>query len=741
MAAAEQKKSYAVIKNFAGLNTKANRTAIKEEEFAWIENAMPIGFGNIKIVPAQSTVKDSGNTAVSFANTVTSFVSANIGLSDYMVAFEDNGRAEYFRIDTATKANVAVTGTFSNTGVTVAQYKNERIIIGDPNKGLSSWDGNSVVSIGSVGIIGITNPGSGYVSAPSVTISAPNDANGVQATAVTTITTGSGGIGSINVTSGGSAYTAVPGVIIGAPNVTNGIQAEAVATISGGIVVAITVTNAGSGYTTAPSISFSSGAAAATAVLNTGQVNTVTLTNAGTGYTSQPTITISAPPTGTTATAIASYNTFKTGTLSVLVTNGGTGYGASGSFSVSFTGGTGGSGAAGTAIVSGGAVIAVIMTNVGSGYTSAPTVSFSSGSGTGATGTVILNSDTIVDVATFSGRAWVAAGRTIYYSAAGSYSDFTSVSAGSFTLTDSTLHGNIQGLLSANNFLYIFGDDSINVFSDLRVSNTGATLFTNTNVSASIGTKRLYGVFPYFRSVLFMNDYGMYALVGSTTSKISDQLDGIFPYIDFSLPITGGQVLLNNILCAAFNFTYNDPTNNNTPRQIQCVFFEKKWFVTSQGGLDYVTSVPVGGLISLYGVDDKALYKLYASATANVTSTIRTALMPLGDPIRTKQALKLGIEATLTNTATLTVTVDSEQGSSPAYTLTNQTLWINNAGATISWINNSSQVIGWLYSQGYFLYKSDAQQYGKYLGLTLTSNNAAFVYNTFEMEHELRVRF
>jgi hypothetical protein len=346
-----------------------------------------------------------------------------------------------------------------------------------------------------------------------------------------------------------------------------------------------------------------------------------------------------------------------------------------------------------------------------------------------------------VDVATFSGRAWVAAGRTIYYSAAGSYSDFTSVSAGSFTLTDSTLHGNIQGLLSANNFLYIFGDDSINVFSDLRVSSTGATLFTNTNVSASIGTKRIYGVFPYFRSVLFMNDYGMYALVGSTTSKISDQLDGIFPYIDFTLPVTGGQVLLNNILCAAFNFTYNDPTNNGTPRQIQCVFFEKKWFVTSQGSLNYITSVPVSGLISLYGVADKALYKLYASSSANITSTIRTALMPLGDPIRTKQALKFGIEATLTNTATITATVDSEQGSSPSYTLTNETLWINNAGTTISWVNGSSQVISWLYSQGYFLYKSDAQQYGKYLGLTLTSNNAAFVYNTFEMEHELRVRF
>jgi len=739
MAAAEQKKSYAVVKAFKGLNTKANRTAIDTEEFAWIENAMPIGSGNIKITPAQSTVKDSGNAAVSFANVVTYLTSANLGLSDYIIGFEDNGRAEYFKIDSATKGNVATTGTFSNTGVTSAQYKNERIIIGDPNKGLASWDGNNVVHIGSVGIIGITNPGSGYLTAPSVTISAPNETGGVQATAVSTITTGAGGISSINVTAGGTGYTAVPGVIIGAPNVAGGQQAVAVATISGGLVVAITVTTPGSGYTTAPAISFSSGAAAATAVVETGQVNTITLTNAGTGYTSQPTVTVSAPPSGTTATAIAQYNTFSTGTLSVVVTNGGSGYGASGSFSVSFAGGSGGSGAAGTAIVSGGAVVAVIMTNPGSGYTAAPTVSFSSGSGTGATGTVVLNSDTIVDVATFSGRVWVAAGRTVYYSAAGSYSDFTSVSAGSFTISDSTLHGNIQALLSANNFLYIFGDDSINVFSDLRVSTTGATLFTNTNVSASVGTKRAFAIFPYFRSVLFMNDYGMYALVGSTTSKISDQLDGIFPYIDFTLPVTGGQVLLNSILCAAFSFTYNDPLSS--PRQIQCIFFDKKWFVTSQGSIDYITSVPVGGVISLYGVDGKDLYKMYASTTASINSTIRTALMPMGDPIRTKQALKFGIEATLTQSAVLTVTVDSESGSSPSYTLNNAVTWVNNSGSTIAWLNNSSATIGWLTASGYALYKSDAQQYGKYLGLTMTSSDPAFVYNTFEFEHELRVRF
>ena len=738
MAAAEQKKSYAVIKNFKGLNTKANRTAIDEDEFSWIENAQPIGFGNIKIVQAQSAVLDSGANAVVFANTTTALESANINVSDYLLSFEDNGRAEYFNLTNSTKGNVAVTGTFSSANVSTAQFKNERVIVGDPTKGLSNWDGTNLVSMGSVGSIGITNPGSGYVTAPSVVIGAPG-AGGVQATAEATITSGAGGLTSIDVTSGGSGYVAVPGVIITAPDIQGGTPAQAAATISANAVVAVTITEPGSGYSTAPSVTFSSGAATATAVLTKGTVNSITLTNAGTGYTSPPTITLTGGG-GANAAAICQLVTFATGTLSVLVTNGGSGYGPSGSFFVGVSG-TGGTGANATAIVSGGAITQIIMNNPGSGYTAAGNVTIS-GTGTNANATVILNSDEIASVATFSGRTWVAAGRTVYYSAAGSYSDFTSVSAGNFPITDSTLHGNIKSLLSANNFLYIFGEDSINVFSDLRVSGTGTTLFTNTNVSASVGSNLRYAVFPYFRSVLFMNNYGIYALVGSTTSKLSDQLDGIFPYIDFTLPVTGGQVLINNILCAAFNFylksTYPFATGG---RFIQCVFFEKKWFVTSQGELTYINPAPVGGVINMYGVADKSLFRLYASATANVSSKIQTALSPMKDPIRTKQALKFGIEATLTTGGTFNVTVDSESGSSPTYVLNNTVTWYNNLGTTITWLNNSSATIGWLTSNGYALYKSDAQQYGKYLGLTMTSTDPAFVVNTFEFEHELRVRF
>ena len=241
-----------------------------------------------------------------------------------------------------------------------------------------------------------------------------------------------------------------------------------------------------------------------------------------------------------------------------------------------------------------------------------------------------------------------------------------------------------------------------------------------------------------------MNDYGIYALVGSKTSKLSDPLDGIFPYIDFTQPVTGGQVLIRNILCAAFNFYLNSsiPYGPSASRFVQAIFFDKKWFITSQGdALNYITSVPVGGVISLYGVTSKQLYRLYSNNTANIASYIQTALDPMGDTIRTKQALKFGVEATLSQGGIFNITVDSESGSSPVYNLGTSPYWVNNSGATIGWTNYLSNTIIWITGSGYYLYKSDAQQYGKYLGLTMTSNNAAFTVNTFEFEHELRVRF
>jgi len=566
----EQRKSYEVIKDFKGLNTKSNRTTIDKTEFAWIENAMPIGLGNVKIVPTVSNVAN-----LSFSNTVVYLASANINVTDYLIAVEQDGRCEYINLTSNTKGNIAPANTFT-TGTQISQWKNERVLFIDPTNGYKTWDGTNLVNVGSVA--------------------------------------------NINITAGGSGYTSAPNVAIGAPNQTGGVQATATASVTGNVVTGIT------------------------------------------------------------------------------------------------------------------------LTERGTGYTSAPSVTISGGGGNGATANATLFSQSGTAIQSFSGRVWIAQDRTVYYSASDKYNDFTSVSAGSITLTDATLHGVIVQLLSANNFLYIFGDDSINVFSDVRVTTTGTTLFTNTNVSASVGTRLKYAVFPYFRSVLFMNEYGVYALVGSTTSKLSDSLDGIFPYIDFTQNVTAGQVLLNNILCAAFSFTYNDPAAS--PRVIQAVFFEKKWFLTSQGTLIWIDSAPFGGKVNLYGTSGTDLKRLYADSTSNISSTITTALLPMGDPIRDKQALKFAFEATspTDKVGTFNVTVDSERGASPTYTVYNYITWYNNNLQTIGWTNNSSASVVWV-TGGYQLYKNDAQQWGKYLGLTINATSPAWVLHGIEFEHELRARF
>jgi hypothetical protein len=579
MAAVEQKKSYHVTKDFKGLNTKANRTAIQENEFAWIENVMPIGYSNLKVIPKEKRVTYS-STSFTWGGTVHYMAPANIGGVAFMFAFFTNGGAQYVNLETPTApVTLAASGTFSGTRTQISQWKNERILIIDTTYGYATFDGTNLVRVGSVA--------------------------------------------TIEVTAGGSGYSAAPTVTIGPPNQTGGVQATAEATISGGIVTAITITEPGTGYTSAPAISFSSGAATATATI------------------------ISQP---------------------------------------------------GTSIQS------------------------------------------------FSGRVWIADGRTVYYTAADSYNDFTSISAGNITLVDATLYGDITQIVAANNFLYVFGESSINVFSDVRVNTLGETLFTNTNISASIGTELFLGIFAYFRSILFINRYGVYALVGATTTKISDALDGIFPNIDFSSTVTGCQTLIYNILVSAWNVRYND---NGTYRRVQLVFFDRKWFISYQGNLTHINSSPVNGLINAYGVESGgAFYRLYEDQTANIATEVVTALWDLKDPIRDKQALKLGVEATfpVTVAGQLNISIDSESRASTSIALGNAVAWQNNSFNNIAWTNNAGSTLQWVSSgyqltEGYKLLKYDAQMYGKYLGMTVTSTAPAFTFNGFQLEHELRARF
>jgi hypothetical protein len=168
---------------------------------------------------------------------------------------------------------------------------------------------------------------------------------------------------------------------------------------NGGNVTGMTIQNPGDNYTSTPtSISGISGCPGLTFTANLGKrISTVSLVSGGGGYTSAPTVSFTTG-TGTTATQPTAVATLGTPpgnageVTGVIMTSGGSGY--TSAPVVSFTGG-GGTGAAGIAGLGGGTptyrVGSITVDDEGRGYTTDPAVSFTGGGGgSGATAVATL---------------------------------------------------------------------------------------------------------------------------------------------------------------------------------------------------------------------------------------------------------------------------------------------------------------------------------------------------------------
>jgi hypothetical protein len=164
----------------------------------------------------------------------------------------------------------------------------------------ATGSGASITAVVSGPVTSLTlgNAGSGYTTAPTVTISG---GGGSGATAHAIIGTVSGTsqyqtVIAVVLDNPGSGYTSTPTVTIAG----TGTGATATATVTRSFVTSYTVVNGGSGYTVPPSITFPTPgvgqtAPVATAVINSsGVVTDVTVVAEGSGYTVAPAVTVTA---------------------------------------------------------------------------------------------------------------------------------------------------------------------------------------------------------------------------------------------------------------------------------------------------------------------------------------------------------------------------------------------------------------------------------------------------------------
>lgn len=168
---------------------------------------------------------------------------------------------------------------------------------GDQGRGMAFVisDGNNQRVANRTGCVAgglLTNAGSGYTSAPTVTPSAGNSVWAAVMGAVVSTT--------VVIATGGANYLYPPICQIGSPS-NPGIQATATAAITGGAVSGVTVTNQGGGYFAPPTINFvndsrdttGAGAQATLALTGQGTVNGILCTDHGNPLTAVPTLAFS----------------------------------------------------------------------------------------------------------------------------------------------------------------------------------------------------------------------------------------------------------------------------------------------------------------------------------------------------------------------------------------------------------------------------------------------------------------
>lgn len=719
-----------VFEKFGTLNTKANRPAIKNEEFFYVDGWFPIGDGNLRTLYAE------GSTLYSQATQIYVYP-FNIGPISYIAVFRSDGSATQVTVGSGVTKTIGPAGTFWSVTQTLpaaAQWQSKYLLIVSTN-GPSAywiWDGNVLFSPGGLSPeVDITNAGSGYTSAPTVTAFG---GSGSGATFVATVTDGS--VTGVTVTNPGTGY--LPGdqvqlAFSGGGSDNQAIGTPVVTTSSGG-VSGVTVTAGGSAYSVNTVVTFSGAGgtgAAGIPLATNGVITGVQVTHTGSGYTSPPGVAITdmGGGGGTGATAISQIENGQV--TAITVTDGGTGY--IGSPTVTIMGD--GTGADAVANVTSGVITSFTITDPGLGYSFA-SVSITGGNNA-ASATVNLMAIGVAGstLETYQDRVWVANVTTVSFTAAESPTDFaTSDGGGSYPATDSFLRARIVRMAQANGFLYQMGDSSINVISNVQTSgNPATTTFNNSNVDPQIGTAWRDTVVAFGRALVFANPTGVYALYGGAAEKVSAPLDGLFSEASFNtgangLVPTAAVATIFGIRCYILLFTTLDPYLG-TMRNMMACWDGQKWFTATQLKTPvFLSTQEINSELSCWASDGANLYQMFQTPSTALTKTFQTKLLavPSGYLVF-KQINRVYVLAENnggTISSTITISIDTEMGNGAlviSNVASNELIFVGTG--PIQFIGAASLPLNFV-SGGLALYGYTVGNYGRLFGLTFQTMSA-----------------
>ena len=362
-----------------------------------------------------------------------------------------------------------------------------------------------------------------------------------------------------------------------------------------------------------------------------------------------------------------------------------------------------------------------------------PTKGYSTWDGT--TWNLVSGSRTGSSIAVFEGRVWFVnplPSRTITFSAPNSFTDFTAGSGGgSVTVTDSAFPGSVTALISALEQLWIVGPGAVDAITNVQtIGSPIVTTFSLTNIVSNVGTTRSRSVSSFFRTLLFLTEYGVYAIVGATPQKLSDKLDGLFPNLTLDPDSPAAVGTVHNVFIWCVLTQFNDPTKG--PRKLLLCFSQGKWFFASAGSIVSLTSVVVGSQPQIWATTGVGVFPLFNSLTTPVTYKIQSKLFDFGDSTQMKELNHFGLEIQSNNIVSPTLTIDNENLS----TLISITAKLNTltfvGSGPITFVGTGP--ITWVVAGLQLFRTAQVPMFGDYIGYTITGTESVWTLSCAAMD-------
>jgi hypothetical protein len=238
----------------------------------------------------------------------------------------------------------------------------------------------------------------------------------------------------------------------------------------------------------------------------------------------------------------------------------------------------------------------------------------------------------------YQSRLWVAGKDVISFTAPSNGADFsTTDGGGSFGYFGDRLTYNYVDMAQGMGYLYVFGDSSIDMISNVQMSGLGTpeqpftTNFNYENIDPQTGHRFPRPVGRVGRFFQMFNGAGIFECRGAEARVIGNKVTTILNTLDASqyyptmCPATmfGFRVLLCNGM-------FTDPWG--VKRNLLLMWHPSGrggqndfWSVTSQGlNLTHIGSYEQDSVITPYGTDGTSLYQLFARPDTNLIKKLST---------------------------------------------------------------------------------------------------------------------